>query len=65
MTKRTTPTQRLMLLETISADGDQHVEVLSTTLAALIVDAGLPDLGHQLADHPTTVRSVDAPALDE
>lgn len=64
MTKRTTATQRTVLLETISAQGDMHVEVLSTTLAALIVDAGLPDLGYSLADRETTVRHVDAPALE-
>lgn len=64
MTKRTTPAQRTALLEEISAQGDMHIEVLSTTLAALIADAGLPDLGHHLGEHPTTVRSVDAAALE-
>lgn len=64
MTKRTTATQRTVLLETISDQGDMHIELLSTTLAALIVDAGLPDLGHHLGEYPTTVRSVDAPALE-
>ena len=64
MTKRTTATQRTVLLEEISAQGDMHIELLSTTLAALIVDAGLPDLGHHLGEYPTTVRSVDAAALE-
>lgn len=64
MTKRTTPTQRTMLRETISAQGDMHIEILSTTLAALLIDAGAADQGHHLADHETTVRYVDAPTLE-
>jgi hypothetical protein len=59
------PKQRTAILHRIGRMGDiTPVEISSHTLAAIIYDAGLHDMGNRMAELENGLREVDAPALE-